>query len=194
MAHLVSLLLLCLMFVPNALLRRQHAASTSLEVAGHWELNEELSDEVPLLPGEAVAVARASGALGAGAAAARSRVDRHRAVIVRNALRDAFRASTQLKIVRDGRQLRLTDARGHTLSVVLDGRQQRLERERLRFTVAATWEAPRLTIERQYEDGTIVSDTFLTFRDPRQLVATTTVSHPRRPDQPVVMRRVYDEK
>ena len=40
--------------------------SPDLALAGEWHLNGDLSDEVPLLPGEAVALARASGILPAG--------------------------------------------------------------------------------------------------------------------------------
>jgi hypothetical protein len=172
----------------------EQAASNHLDFAGGWQLNQELSDSVPLLPGEAMAQARASGAIRTPADLRRASggPDVQRVVFVRNRVRDALHAAAQLTVRRRGRTIAMTDSSGRTLNLELDGKPRPIEDDNLRFTLVARWDSPALVVERKFEDGMLVADSYLTFNDPRQLVVTTTISHSRMQEKPVVVRRVYD--
>ena len=62
--------------------------SEKLDVAGDWQVIESLSDELPLLPGEAMALARAAGSVRTGTAGRGFRgPDPQRVARVRTALR-----------------------------------------------------------------------------------------------------------
>ena len=63
MGNLCSWILVCTCVHAAAIAIGEQAASNHLDFAGVWQLNQELSDAVPLLPGEAMAQARASGAI-----------------------------------------------------------------------------------------------------------------------------------
>jgi hypothetical protein len=168
--------------------------SERLDLAGQWVLNDSLSEDLPLLPGEAMSLARASGVVPAGSAPARAThgPDPAQVTLVRNILRSALRASAQLKIVQNGQVLVFTDAEGRVLPVRPDGRETRHEHGGVRFSLVAHWKAPLLTVRRQYPDGTVLSDSYATFTEPRQLVATSTISNRRMAEQPVTIRRVYN--
>lgn len=168
--------------------------SRQLDLAGVWQVNESLSDEVPLLPGEAIALARAAGLVRTGTRRAGSvrGPDPLGATKVRNALRTAIDAAVQLRIAQTGRTVTLTDADGRTLSVVPDGRETRHEQGGVPFTIASHWKAPILTITREYEDGTTMTESFASFAGPRQLVATTTIHNRRIAGESITLRRVYE--
>ena len=166
--------------------------SQKLDVAGEWQVIESLSDQLPLLPGEAMALARAAGTVRTGRPARGFRgPDPQRVARVRTALRTALQASSRLTIVSDGETLMLRDADGRVLPVVPDGQEVSLEADGLRFTLVARWKTPLLTIELKFEDGTVVSDSYATFTDPRQLVATSTIQNRRMDEKPVTLTRVY---
>ena len=194
MGNLCSWILVCTCVHAAAIAIGEQAASNHLDFAGVWQLNQELSDAVPLLPGEAMAQARASGAIRTPADLRRvsGGPDVERAVFVRNRVRDALRAAAQLTVRRRGRTIEMTDSSGRTLNLELDGKPRQIEDDDLRFTVVARWDSPALVVERKFEDGMVVADSYLTFNDPRQLVVTTTISHSRMHENPVVLRRVYD--
>ena len=194
MAHLCLLLLIWVL--PAIGLRAQHLQhpSEQLDLAGEWQVNESLSDEVPLLPGEAMALARASGLVRAGmlkTGPVRG-PDPLGMTRVRNVLRSAIEAAVRLTIVQKGTALALTGSDGRTLSIVPDGRETRHEVDGVRYTIASHWKAPILTIAREFEDGTMMSETFASFDDPRQLVATTTIHHSRIVGDPITLTRVYE--
>ncbi len=163
--------------------------SDKLDVAGDWQVIESLSDQLPLLPGEAMALARAAGMVRTGRPARGP--DPQQVARVRTALRTALQASARLTIVRNGETLTLRDADGRVLPVVPDGQAVSLEADGLRFTLVARWKAPLLTVEREFEDGTTLSDSYATFTDPRQLVATSTIENSRMDEKPVTLTRVY---
>lgn len=166
--------------------------SQRLDLGGHWQLNEALSDAIPLLPGEALAVARASGAVRAGKRVVRSGgPDPRRLAGVRQVLRGEL-AAERLKIAHAGPAVTLAYVDGGTLSIVADGRKAALERDGVRFTMIAQWAPPLLTIDREYEDGTILSETFASFDGPRQLVATSTIQNSRTQEGPITFRRVFE--
>lgn len=166
--------------------------SDKLDVAGDWQVIESLSDELPLLPGEAMAHARAAGTVRTGRPARGARgPDPQQVARVRTALRTALQASARLTIVRNGETLTLRDADGRVLPVVPDGQAVSLEADGLRFTLVARWKTPLLTVEREFEDGTTLSDSYATFTDPRQLVATSTIENSRMDEKPVTLTRVY---
>lgn len=167
--------------------------SNEFALAGDWQLNEALSDDLPLLPGEAIAVARADGVLPAGTRVARSTrgPDPRRLSGVRQVLRDDL-AAERLKIVHADGSITLAYRDGGTLSIVPGGPRTTVERAGIRFTVAAHWIPPLLTIEREYEDGTMLTESFAVFEGPRQLVATTTIENSRAQAAPVTFQRVFD--
>lgn len=168
--------------------------SEQLDLTGHWTLNASMSDVLPLLPGESMTMARAAGVVAA--AGRRSRApggpDPGLVVTVRNALRTALQAAAQLRIVQKGRTLTLVDGEDRELSVVADGKQQQREHGGLRMLLAARWEAPLFTVTREYEDGTVIVDSYSTFTDPRQLVAVSTISNRHMTEKAVIINRVYD--
>jgi hypothetical protein len=194
MAHLCLLLLIWVL--PAIGLRAQHLQhpSEQLDLAGEWQVNESLSDEVPLLPGEAMALARAEGLVRTGTRKARSvhGPDPLGVTKVRNVLRTTIHAAARLKIVQTGGTVAVTDAEGRTMLLIPDGRETRLEQDGVRFTLVARWKAPLLTIEREYEDGTTMSESFASFDQPRQLVATTTIHNGRMAGDPMTLTRVYE--
>jgi hypothetical protein len=165
-----------------------------LDLSGYWKLNESMSDALPLLRGESMTLARAAGVVPA--AGKRTRVsggpDPGQVAMVRNALRRALQASARLRIVQSGGTVTLIDAEERELSIVADGKAKRLEHGGVRLTLAARWEAPLLTVTREYEDGTVIVDSYSTFSDPRQLVATSTISNRHMTEKPVIINRVYD--
>ena len=167
--------------------------SEQIDLRGEWRLNASLSDDVPLLPGEAMAIARASGAVRTGTRPARaSRGPEHRALVsVRQVLR-AELAASHLKVAHAGRTLTFTFGGADPLAFVADGRKFTLERDGVRFTVRAQWISPLLVIDREYEDGTTVSETFASFDDPRQLVATSTIQNERTQEPPITFTRVFE--
>jgi len=164
------------------------------DLTGHWTLNESMSDALPPLPGESMTLARAAGVVPA--AGRHSRVsggaDPALVVTVRNSLRAGLYAAARLKIVQTGRTLTLVDADERELSVVADGKEKRLDHGGVRLTLAARWEAPLFTVTREYEDGTMIVDCYTTFSEPRQLVATSTISNRHMAEKPVIINRVYD--
>jgi hypothetical protein len=171
---------------------RDQRPSDKLDLAGDWQVIESLSDELPLLPGESMALARAAGTVRTGRPVRGFRgPDPQRVASVRTALRTALQASARLTIVRNGETLTLRDADGRVRPVVPDGQEVSLEADGLRFTLVARWKAPLLTVEREFEDGTTVSDSYATFTDPRQLVATSTIQNSRMDEKPVTLTRVY---
>jgi hypothetical protein len=194
MARVRSVLLFWLLCAFGLVAQDLQRPSEQLNVAGHWQMNASLSDEVPLLPGEALAAARAAGQVRSGKRTARtgSRPDPMLVTKVRNLLRTALRAATHLKIVQAGNGLSLTYADGHTLSFLPDGKETRLDHDGVTFTLVSRWEPPLLIIEREYEDGTTVSEKLASFEDPRQLVATSTIHNKRMEEAPVTFRRVFE--
>lgn len=179
-------------FCAGAFGAQDQRPSEKLDVAGDWQVIESLSDELPLLPGEAMALARAAGSVRTGTAGRGFRgPDPQRVARVRTALRTALQASSRLTIVRNGETLTLKDADGRVLPVVPNGREVNLEADGLRFTLVARWTTPLLTVEREFEDGTTVSDNYATFTDPRQLVATSTIQNSLMDEKPVTLTRVY---
>jgi hypothetical protein len=111
---------------------------------------------------------------------------------VRNALRDALTAAATLTIVQSGRTVTLIDAEDRELSIVADGKEKQVEHRGVRLTAAGRWEAPLFTITREYEDGTVIVDSYSTFSDPRQLVTISTISNRHMTEKPVIINRVYD--
>ena len=182
---------LMLHFVPSQLPQRP---PEQLDLAGNWTLNAAMSDALPLLPGESMTLARAAGVVPA--AGRRSRVsggpDPALVVTVRNSLRAGLYAAARLKIVQTGRTWSLVDADERELSVVADGKEKRLDHGGVRLTLAARWEAPLFIVTREYEDGTMIVDSYTTFSEPRQLVATSTISNRHMAEKPVIINRVYD--
>ena len=168
--------------------------SEQLDLAGHWTLNEAMSDGLPLLPGESMTLARAAGVVPAAGRRNRATAgpDPGLVATVRNALRDALQAAAKLKIVQNGRTVTLIDAEDRELSIVADGREKQLEHRGMRLTAAGRWEAPLFTVKREYEDGTVIVDSYSTFSNPRQLVATSTISNRHMTEKPVIINRVYD--
>jgi hypothetical protein len=187
-----SVLLVWLLGVAGPIAQAPQRPSEQLDVSGEWQLNESLSDDLPLLPGEALAVARASGTVRAGTRVARSArgPDPRRLSGVRQVLRSDL-AAEHLKIVRTGGSMTLTYRDGGTLSIVPDGRTIEAERNGIRFTVVAHWVPPLLTIERAYEDGTLLTETFATFDSPRQLVATSTIQNSHT-QEAITFQRVFE--
>ena len=184
----------CTLLLPVVSVQLPQPPSGHLELAGHWTLNETMSDALPLLPGESMTLARAAGVVPA--AGRRTRVsggpDPGLVATVRNALRSGLHAAAKLKIVQAGRMVTLIDAEDRELSVVADGKQKQVEHRGVRLTAAARWESPLFTVTREYEDGTVVIDSYSTFSDPRQLVATSTISNRHMTEKPVIINRVYD--
>lgn len=165
------------------------------ELIGTWELNESLSDDLPLLPGDAVAEARASGRLPSVSLRRRGRkgLDLHQALRVRTAVRDAFDAAARLAVVHTADTFVVTDNRGESLSFVPDGASRAtVTAGDVPFDVLARWETAALIVERRYPDGTVLTDRFATFAEPRQLAVTTTVVNPRIDEPAVTVLRVYD--
>lgn len=194
MTQICLALCACAVLLSAAPVQQPQRPSEQLDLAGHWTLNEAMSDGLPLLPGESMTLARAAGVVPA--AGRRSRVtagaDPGLVASIRNALRDALQAAAKLKIVQNGSTLTLIDAEDRELSIVADGREKQLEHRGIRLTAAGRWDAPLFTIRRQYEDGTVVIDSYSTFSDPRQLVATSTISNRHMTEKPVIINRVYD--
>jgi hypothetical protein len=191
MARSCSVLFVWILCAFAASAQNPQRPSDQLDLRGEWELNESLSDEIPLLPGEALALARASGALRTGKRVVRSGPDPRRLSAVRQALRGEL-AAERLKIAHAAPAVTLTYGDGGALSIVADGRKAALEREGVRFTMVAHWSPPLLTIDREYEDGTVLSETFATFDGPRQLVATSTIQNSRTQEGPITFRRVFE--
>ena len=193
MTQLCLPLCACALVLQSLSVQLPQRPSEQLELAGHWTLNESMSDALPLLPGESMTLARAAGVVPAGR---RTRIaggpDPGVIATVRNALRAALHAAATLKIVQAGRTVTLIDAEDRELSVVADGKQKRFEHRGVRLIAAARWAAPLLTVTREYEDGTVIIDTYSTFSDPRQLVATSTISNRHMTEKPVIINRVYD--
>jgi hypothetical protein len=173
---------------------QEQRPSERLDFAGEWRIVESLSDAVPLLPGEGMALARASGTVRTGPKATRAvrGPDLDVAARVRTVLRGALQAATRLTIQQSGRTLVVTDAVGRDTSIVADGREVRLEKDGVPFTLKARWKSPLLVVERRFEDGTTISDSYATFTDPRQLVATSTIHNSRMDERPVTLTRVYE--
>lgn len=176
----------------TALPGQEARPSERREVAGQWVLNDDLSDDLPLLPGEAIAVARASGAVRVQGRPSGGGADYRRSLRVRAALRQLLEGSERLTLADTGSRVVVTDMSGASLTVPLDGRKLELDDRGVRVEVTARWESPLLVLQRRYEDGTIVEDELVTFTEPRQLVSTTTIHNGRTGEPPVVMRRVYD--
>lgn len=194
MARPCSVLLVWILCAFGLGAQERHHPSEQLDLAGEWRLNESLSDKVPPLPGEAMALARASGQVRTGTRRAGlvRGPDPRGTARVRNALRSAIQAAIRLRFVHTGGTVALTDADGRTMSFVPDGRETRHEEDGVQFTSASRWNAPILTISREYEDGTTMIVSFASFDDPRQLVATTTIHNSRTVENPVTLRRVYE--
>jgi hypothetical protein len=176
------------------LLQEPQRPSEKLDLAGHWVMNAAMSDALPLLPGEALSVARAAGVVRTGSSPSRpgNGPDPRLITSVRHVLRKALHAATSLKIAQRGRTLTLVDADNRTLSLVADGREQEVEQGGLWMTVAASWQAPLFTVRREFADGTVVTDSYSTFVEPRQLVAISTISNRHMAEKPVIINRVYD--
>ena len=185
----------CALMLPAAAGQQPQRPAEQLDLSGHWKLNESMSDALPLLPGESMMLARASGVVPS-ATGRRNRIgggpDPALVANVRNALRDALHAAVTLKIVQNGRTFTLVDAEDRELSIVADGKEKQVEHRGVRLTAAGRWEAPLFTITREYEDGTVIVDSYSTFSDPRQLVATSTISNRHMTEKPVIINRVYD--
>jgi len=194
MTHSCLTLCACALMLHTVSGQLPQRPSEQLDLTGHWTLNASMSDVLPLLPGESMTMARAAGVVPA--AGRRSRVsggpDPGLVATVRNALRSALHAAAKLKIVQSGRTLTFIDADDSELSIVADGKEKQLELAGLRMTLAARWEAPLFTVTREYEDGTVIIDSYSTFSDPRQLVATSTISNRHMTEKPVIINRVYD--
>ncbi len=171
-----------------------HRPSDKLDLAGHWAVNAGMSDPLPLLPGEAMSIARAAGVVRTGARPSRaaSGPDARLVSTVRSALRKSLRAMSELRIAQRGSTVIFTDADDQSLALVPGAREQALQHQELRVVVAATWEAPLFTVTREYADGTIVTDSYSSFTAPRQLVAISTISNRHMAEKPVVINRVYD--
>jgi hypothetical protein len=195
MTHLCLSVSVCAAVLHAAAAQLPQRPSERLDVAGHWALNEKMSDALPLLPGEAMTRARAAGVVPS-AMGRRKRIgggpDPALVANVRNALRDALTAAATLTIVQSGRTVTLIDAEDRELSIVTDGKEKQVEHRGVRVTAAGRWEAPLFTIRREYEDGTIIVDSYSTFSDPRQLVTISTISNRHMTEKPVIINRVYD--
>ena len=194
MTQLCLPLCVCAMMLHFVAVQLPHRPSEQLALAGHWRLNEAMSDALPLLPGESMTLARAAGVVPA--AGRRSRMtagpDPGLVAAVRNALRAALHAAATLKIAQNGRTLTLIDGEERELSILADGKEKQLEHRGIRLTAAGRWDAPLFTVRREYEDGTVIVDSYSTFSDPRQLVATSTISNRHMAEKPVIINRVYD--
>jgi len=191
MARPASVLFVWLLCAFGVAAVEQDRPSDRPDLEGHWQLNASLSDDVPLLPGEALALARASGVLPTRGRVSSGGPDPFRVTGVRHLLRGEFGAE-QLRIAQENGTLTLAYGDAGPLPVTPDGRKVTLDRSGLRFTVVSQWAPPLLTIERVYEDGTTLRETLATFDDPRQLVATTTILNSRIQPTPVTFQRVFD--
>lgn len=192
MARSCSVLFVWMLCAFGASAQDPQRPSEQLDLRGDWQLNESLSDDLPLLPGEALAIARASGAVRTGKRVVRSGgPDPRRLSGVRQVLRGEL-AAARLKVAHAWPAVTLTYDDGGALSIVADGRKTALERDGVRFTMVAQWTPPLLTIDREYEDGTVLSETLASFDGPRQLVATTTIQNSRTQEGPITFRRVFE--
>ena len=168
--------------------------SETLDLTGHWVVNTSMSDALPLLPGEAMSMARAAGIVRTGGRPSRAvkGPDPRLVSAVRSALRSSLQAAAELRITQKGRTVTLRDAENQTIVLVAGGKDQEIELSGIRVTIAATLEEPLFTITREYADGTVVVDSYSTFTAPRQLVAFSTISNKHMSEKPVSMNRVYD--
>ena len=195
MTQLCLSLYACAMVLSSVPVQLPQRPSERPDLAGHWTLNEKMSDALPLLPGESMTLARGSGVVPS-ATGRRKRIgggpDPALVANVRNALREALHAAATLKILQNGRIVTLIDAEDRELSILADGKEKQVEHRGVRLTAAGRWEAPLFTIRREFEDGTVIVDSYSTFSDPRQLVATSTISNRHMTEKPVIINRVYD--
>lgn len=191
-----------LAFVAGTLLVHSHTVmgqtpqspSGKLDLEGRWVLNGAMSDALPLLPGEAMSLARAAGVVRTGGRPSRavSGPDPRLVTSVRSALRGSLQAASQLTIVLEGRTITLTDAENQTITLIPNGKRQVIEHGGVRVTIAAAWREPLFTVTREYMDGTMVVDSYATFTAPRQLVLTSTINNKHMAEPPVSVNRVYD--
>lgn len=163
-------------------------------LTGVWALNDAMSEDVPLLPGEATSRARGAGVLPAVSLRHRSRtgLDLHETVRVRRALREMFAAARTLAFTRESEHVVMTDASGLALRVVPGGDPIRARQAGMDVELRARWQPPSFVIERHYPDRTIVIEQYTTFTEPRQLVITSTIRNPRIDEPAATLLRVYD--
>lgn len=181
-------------FLFYSLVVQDQRPSEKLDLTGHWVVNPSMSDELPLLPGEAISRARAAGVVRAGGRPSRAvqGPDPRLVTSVRAALRNALQAASELKITQMGRTVTLTDAENQRIVLVANGKEERIDHGGVHVTISAAWEEPLFTVTREYGDGTIVVDSYSTFTAPRQLVTMSTIRNKHMAENPVSVNRVYD--
>jgi hypothetical protein len=169
-------------------------ATNRPELAGVWLLNEEMSNDVPALPGEATNQARETGLLPRASFGKKPRngLDLYEVARVRTALRDWFEASARLTFRTSGAALAITDARGRTMELVPGGKPITVVHGSVAAEMRGEWDGPALVIQRRYPDRTVMTESLSTFVAPRQLVVTSTVVNPRIAEPAALLTRVYD--
>lgn len=78
------------------------------------------------------------------------------------------------------------------MDLVPGGRPLRGQYGELSVEIAAAWGGASLVMERRYPDRTVVSESYVTFTHPRQLVVTSTIGNPLIAEPASMLTRVYD--
>jgi hypothetical protein len=194
MASRLHLLLAAVVFLPlTSHARLLQQPSERPQLSGAWVLDEDASEEVPPLPGEMLGQARGAGLLPAVSPRRKSRngLDLHEVMRVRPALRALFDSATRLSFDEQPRLLVMTDAAGRSIRLA-PGRTTEIAVGDVIVELAAEWRPFAFVLERRYPDRTIVTESYATFADPRQLVVTSTIVNPRILEPAATLTRVYD--